>query len=148
MGALFYEESIRADGQDPAARLKYQSVHQKPVESLNQEECGKLIRWATTKAQKERFGGHRTAVLALLLLDTGLRVGEGCRLQVDDIGFAEGRILVRKTKTGDFRIVPRSLAMKKHVRRYLRRRERGLLRKETTSDSLFISESGVRVRWR
>jgi len=135
-------EGLRPDGQNPAARLKYQSVPLKPVESLSGADCKKLVRWATTRAPRERFGAHRTATLALLLLDTGLRIGEALRLKVGDVDFAEGKILVRKTKTGDFRVVPLCPMLRKHLRRYLQRREERLARLGVKAEEVFLSESG------
>ena len=78
------EEELREDGQNPARRLKFLPVPPRPVDSLSKEECQKLVRWAS-KARKQRFGVHRTAVLAVLLLDTGMRLGEALRLSVSDL---------------------------------------------------------------
>jgi len=138
-----HEEGLRPDGVNPAARLKYQNVPAKPVESLTTEECQRLVHWATLKAHRERFGGLRTATLALLLLDTGLRVGEACRLRIADVDFSQARIVVRRTKIGDFRIVPLSVVMRKHLRRYLQRRARVLGKWDIESEWLFVSESGA-----
>jgi site-specific recombinase XerD len=134
-------EGLRGDSEDPAARLKFQRVPSKPVESLTEKECSKLVRWATTRAPKERFGVHRTATLALLLLDTGLRIGEALRLRLSDLDFSEGKILVRQTKTGDFRVVPISPLLRKHLRRYLQRREQRLDKLGRRSQVVFLSES-------
>jgi site-specific recombinase XerD len=73
------EEGILPQDKNPAARLKYQNVPMKPVESLTEDECRRLVRWASTKTRRERFGTYRTGILALLLLDTGLRLGEALR---------------------------------------------------------------------
>jgi site-specific recombinase XerD len=70
---------------DPAARLKFLAVPVRPVESLTEAECKKLVKWATTEAPRKRFGVHRTGVLSLLLLDTGMRIGEALRLTVADL---------------------------------------------------------------
>ncbi len=136
------EEGLRNGDGNPAARLKFQRVRSKPVESLTEQECGKLIRWATTKAPKERFGVHRTGTLALLLLDTGLRIGEALRLRLLDLDFGEGKLLVRQTKTDDFRVLPISPPLRKHLRRYLQRREQRLAKLDRVSDAVFLSESG------
>ena len=136
------EEGLRRDGQNPAARLKYQSIPLKPVESLTDAECKKLVRWATTKAPRERFGVHRTGFLALLLLDTGLRLGEALRLRLCDLDFSEGKLLVRQTKTGDFRVVPISPVLRKQLRRYLQRREERLAKLGMQSEFVILSESG------
>ena len=63
------EEELREDGQDPARRLQFLPVPPHPVDSLSKEQCRKLTRWASA-ARRQRFGVHRTAVLAVLLLDT------------------------------------------------------------------------------
>jgi len=137
------EEGLRPDGSSPAARLKYLRAPAKPVESLNEADCKKLVRWASVKAPRERFGVHRTGVLALLLLDTGLRVGEALRLTVPDLDFDEGKILVRKTKTGDFRVVPFSPLLRKYLRRYLEQRARRLEKLGQQSEFVFVSEGGA-----
>jgi site-specific recombinase XerD len=136
------EEGLRNGDGSPAARLKFQRVPMQPVESLNEAECRKLIRWASTQAPRGRFGVHRTGTLALLLLDTGLRIGEALRLRLADFDFGEGKILVRQTKTGDFRVVPVSPLLRKHLRRYLQRREERLGKLGRVSEVAFLSESG------
>jgi site-specific recombinase XerD len=128
---------------DPAARLKFLAVPVRPVESLTEAECKKLVKWATTEAPRKRFGVHRTGVLSLLLLDTGMRIGEALRLTVADLDLTEGKLLVRSTKTGDFRVVPMSITLRKHLRRYLLRRGKQLIGRGVESQYLFISESGA-----
>jgi integrase len=101
------------------------------------------VRWASTRAPKERFGTHRRGVLALLLVDTGLRIGEALRLRLSDLDFEEGKVLVRRTKTGDFRVVPVSPALRKHLRRYLIRRSKMLGGKGREAEAVLVSESGA-----
>ncbi|HUU55126.1 MAG TPA: tyrosine-type recombinase/integrase [Armatimonadota bacterium] len=137
------EEGLRSDGQNPAARLKFLRAPAKLIEALTGAECKKLVKWATRQAPRERFGAHRTGTLALLLLDTGLRLGEALRLKVPDLDFEEGKLLVRKTKTGDFRVVPLSPTLRKHLRRYLARREKRLVELDRQSEHTFVSESGA-----
>ncbi len=136
------EEGLRDDNTDPAAKLKYVPVPLRPVESLTGAECRRLVRWASGQARRKRFGAHRSAVLAMLLLDTGLRVGEALGLHMSALNFEEGRILIRKTKTGDFRLVPLSLGLRRHLRRYLMRRQKRLAQLEVNSEFVFIGESG------
>jgi site-specific recombinase XerD len=102
---LAEEEITKAN---PAARLRFMHPPIKPVESLSDAECRKLVSWCVTEAPKDRFGVHRTAALALLLLDTGMRIGEALRLRLGDVDFAEGKLLVHATKTNDFRVLPLS----------------------------------------
>jgi len=86
------DEGLRPDGQNPASRLKYQSIPSRPVDSLSEKECTRLVKWATTRTARARLGTHRTGVLALLLLDTGLRIGGALGLTVSDLDFSEGKI--------------------------------------------------------
>ena len=115
----------------------------KPVESLTLEECKKLVRWATVKTRRLRFGTYRVGMLAVLLLDTGLRLGEALRLTVDDVDLVQGRALIRTTKTGGFRVVPISEPLRNHLRRYLRQRERVLKKHGKECDRFFITEAGT-----
>jgi integrase/recombinase XerD len=134
------EEELRADGQDPARRLKFLPVRVRPVDSLSKEECQRIVRWATA-ARRERYGIYRTAVLAVLLLDTGMRIGEALGLRLSEVHLKEGRCLVTRGKTKGFRVVPLSLAARKHLRHYLLRR-RQFVERVGDSDVLFLSEAG------
>jgi site-specific recombinase XerD len=134
--AWLCEEQLRPDS--PARRVKYLPAPPKPVESLSDKECELLVEWATRKAPKARFGVHRTAVMALLMLDTGLRVGEVTNLVLSDLDFENERIVVRKTKTKDFRVVPLSMGLRTQLRRYLMRRGKNY----PDTDVLFLAEDG------
>lgn len=93
------EEELREDRENPARRLKFLPVPARPVESLSREQCQKLVRWAA-KARKQRFGVHRTAVLAVLLLDTGMRLGEALRLCVSDVSLSECKCACGRARRG------------------------------------------------
>jgi len=69
-------------------------------------------------------------------------VGEALRLTLSDLDFGEGKLLVRQTKTGDFRVVPLSPVLRKHLRRYLQRREERLAKLGSRAEEVFVSESG------
>jgi len=134
------EEELREDGQNPARRLKFLPVPPRPVESLSKEQCQKLVRWAS-KARRQRFGVHRTAVLAVLLLDTGMRLGEALRLCVADVSLSECKCVVRQSKTRTFRVVPFSVTARSHLQRYLIRRSRRL-NGDGNADAIFVTEDG------
>ncbi len=140
------EEGLREE--NPAQRLKYLSAPAPHVDSLTKEEITKLVGFASKKAPKSRFGIHRTAALAMLLLDTGLRIGEALRLNVEDLDFGGERILIHISKTGHPRVVPLSAALRTHLRRYLIRREQRTPGDKEGFDSaaLFLAESGRRLK--
>ena len=134
------EEELREDGQDPARRLKFLPVPPRPVDSLSKEQCRKLARWASA-ARKQRFGVHRTAVLAVLLLDTGMRLGEALRLSLGDVTLEECKCVVRQSKTRMFRVVPFSVTARRHLQQYLIRRSQKLGGRDGAG-SVFITEDG------
>ncbi|UCC68797.1 MAG: tyrosine-type recombinase/integrase, partial [Armatimonadota bacterium] len=134
------EEEVSEAGDNPARRLKFLAVPPRPVESLSKEQCRKLVRWAG-KARKQRFGVHRTAVLALLLLDTGMRLGEALSLRVSDVSLRECKCVVRQSKTRTFRVVPFSMTARRHLQHYLLRRNQRLDSRGST-DALFVTEDG------
>ena len=62
--------------------------------------------------------GLRNHALVAVLLDTGLRASELCRLTMDDV--ADGALLVRLSKSGRPRIAPLGRESEKLLGRYLR----------------------------
>lgn len=91
-----------------------------------------------------RRTADRDAALILLLLDTGLRVGEACRLNIKDVDLENGEILImpfgnskRKTKS---RVVPIGKSAKRSLWRYLSKREHYEI-----SDPLFVTLEGKRM---
>jgi site-specific recombinase XerD len=134
------EEELREDGENPARRLKFLPVPARPVESLSREQCQRLVRWAS-KARRQRFGVHRTAVLAVLLVDTGMRLGEALRLCVSDVSLSACKCVLRQSKTGTFRVVPFSLTARRHLQHYLIRRSQKLNGGRAT-DAVFVTEDG------
>lgn len=61
---------------------------------------------------------ERSRALVLFLLDTGIRVGELCRLNGEDIDIAAGTVLIRRGKTGKTRTVFLSAASRKALLAY------------------------------
>lgn len=78
----------------------------------------------------------RDAALVELLWSTGLRRGELARLEVSDINFADGFLLVRNSKTNKPRIAPLSPPARRALRRHLARR--------TTGNLFGLSSDGIR----
>jgi integrase/recombinase XerD len=116
------EMGLREDEQNPARRLKFQPAPPEPIEALSEDDIRRLLIWAK-KAGKERFGVLRSAVLTLLLLDCGLRIGEALALRLEDVDLPQGRLLVNASKTKSLRSVPLSAPMQGHLHRYLTRRK-------------------------
>lgn len=77
----------------------------------------------------------RDAALVELLWSTGLRRGELARLEVSDVNFADGFLVVRSSKTNKPRIVPLSPTARRALRRHLARRSVGNIF-DLTSDGI------------
>lgn len=78
-----------------------------------------------------------------LLAATGLRVGEALRLDRADIDWAEGVLLVRRSKFGKSRVVPLAPSAVQALAQYAERRDR--LCPDSASESFFVSLRGTRV---
>jgi len=144
-----YFRFLQAEGlrsENPAAGLRFLPVAMKPPQALPEEQVRRLLRACQRVRARERFGTQRAAALTLLLLDTGLRVGEAVRLRVTDLHLGEngdGRLLVRAPKTKSFRVVALTPTLRVYlVGRYLRFRARRLAHLGRHSDLLFVSEQG------
>lgn len=83
------------------------------------------------------------ATLFGLLAATGMRVGEAIRLDISDVDFADGVILVRESKFGKSRLVPLQpstlAALESHADR------RGEYQPRADNPSFFISLTGKRL---
>ncbi|WP_060573902.1 MULTISPECIES: tyrosine-type recombinase/integrase [unclassified Pseudonocardia] len=115
----------------PFDKLKAPFVPEKEVPLLTRDEVSKLL---NACKQGRKITGLRDTAVIRLLLDTGLRASELCRLTLDDVDFDLQTIRVygkgRKFRTVVFGDKP-ALAL----RRYLRARQ-------VDSESLFLSQKG------
>lgn len=82
--------------ESPFKNIKLLTYEKKPPRFLTKEEVSKLLE-ASTLWSKPIF---------IVMLNTGIREGERRRLKFEDIDFENKRILVRSSKTKDFRSIP------------------------------------------
>lgn len=78
-----------------------------------------------------------------LLASTGLRVGEALRLDRGDVDWAEGVLLVRRSKFRKSRLVPLAPSTVEALERYAHQRDQ--LSPNRSCESFFISLRGTRV---
>lgn len=97
--------------------------------------AARSIRWRLPAATHETVIG--------LLAATGMRVGEAIRLDRADVNWADGVLLVRKSKFGKSRQVPVLASTLDALKRYAEVRD-GLCQKPATP-SFFVSVRGTRV---
>jgi integrase len=105
-------------------------------------EIAALLETTTCLRTARRQATYRT--LIGLLAVTGMRIGEAIRLDLDDIDFTAGLLLVRCSKFGKSReliLHPTTLRALTHYVRVDRRRRRPA----GTSPALFISSAGNRL---
>lgn len=127
---------------DPGARLASPKAHRPLPEVLRQDEALALVETATAAAADEGPMGVRDAAILELLYATGIRVGELCGLDLDDLDFDRNVVRVfgkgRKERT-----VPFGLPASAALRRWLAAR-RGVAR-EGSGAALFLGARGGRV---
>jgi integrase/recombinase XerD len=86
----------------------------KTVPVLTQDEARRLI-----AANPHQVGQRRAHIVALLILDTGLRINEALNVQKDDVDFDNLLISVRMGKGRKQRIVPFSLQLRKFLFKFV-----------------------------
>jgi integrase/recombinase XerD len=93
--------------------MKYQTQEDKQFEIFTEDQIKALLK----APNKKTFSGYRDYVMMLVLIDTGLRIGELTALKVSDIDFRLQQITVRWeiAKTNRTRIVPISEQVAKEL---------------------------------
>lgn len=94
---------------DPTTGIKRVAEQKKAPRWLDRREMGTLIRAV------QKYGSSRDQALVMLLLHTGLRVAEACRLKVEDVVIRErsGFVRVRQGKGNKYREVPLNITVRK-----------------------------------
>lgn len=139
-------------GDSPATRLKAPVVTKRDIHPFSEADVRALLRACTHTQQADsqrrkpftmrRPTGLRDTAIIKLLLDTGLRIGELCRLKVGNVDLHTGEIFVapygtgRKTKSRHVYLAKSSV---KSVWRYLASREA-----TRPGDYLILSDVGER----
>jgi integrase/recombinase XerD len=127
---------------NPAEKMRFLSAQPKPVEAISPVDAKKLIRWLQ-QARKERFGTHRTALVAVFMLDCGCRIGEVLRLKTEDLDLINGQALVKAAKTHSIRVIPLSAPLQGQLRAFIARRSSYLAKRNLPDKSwLFPGEHG------
>jgi site-specific recombinase XerD len=124
-------------------------AHTKPINPLNMDEIGKLLKGCETSMKlsrgKKTFASKRRTckrdrAIILTLLDTGMRVSELCGINIEDVNFETGRIFVTG-KGNKSRYVYLGKVSRQAIWRYLI--ERFPSEKPPLKEPLFISYDGI-----
>jgi len=138
----------------PDAKLKLPSNNPKAILPLSEDDIRALLdaaeftREAQTAGRRafkmKRATGDRDTAFIILLLDTGLRCGEACRLNVKDVDLENGEVFItpfgnsrRKTKS---RVVPIGKSTRRILWRYLSIRPDA-----SKDDPFFVTSAGRRL---
>jgi integrase/recombinase XerC len=129
--------------QDPGAALGSPKAHRPLPAALRQDEVRLLLDAAAERALGDGPVGLRDLAVLELLYATGVRVGELCGLDVDDVDH-ERRVVRVLGKGRKERSVPYGLPAQQALDRWLLRGRRALLR-EGSGPALFLGARGGRV---
>ena len=105
--------SRRTGSKQPRKSLKPPKVTRKVVSTLSDKEIGAILNTFSTS-----LSDARNQTLFMLLLDTGLRIGELVNLKMDDVHMDEGYLKVMG-KGKKERIVPIGNNAQRALQRYL-----------------------------
>ncbi|NJK80411.1 MAG: tyrosine-type recombinase/integrase [Chloroflexaceae bacterium] len=92
--------------ENPAASVRSPRVVSPPPDALSVEAVGGLLRAINEPSRAHTRTWRRNRRAVLLLLYTGLRIGELAALKWSDIDLARGVLLVRSGKYGKHRAIP------------------------------------------
>ena len=94
----------------PDLVLSRPRYHYEQVQPFSREECERLVKAAREVKIAPKDGkasyvmhhgtGERNVVIVCIMLDTGMRVGELCRLRVDDLDLVSGELTIRPFGSG------------------------------------------------
>lgn len=106
----FKKSSGKPGNSRPDLVLARPKNHYEQVQPFSREECERLVKAARQVTIDPKDGkasyvmhrgtGERNTALVMVLLDTGMRVGELCRLRVDDLDLVSGELTIRPFGSG------------------------------------------------
>lgn len=133
---------------DPRTQVPPQGLlpagHRRPAPHIYSD--GQIADLMSAAGQLRSASGLRGATfktLIGLLVSTGLRPGEGFKLDVDDVDLVDGLLTVRESKLGKSRFVPVEESVRVALTDYSTFRD--TVRSHRDSPAFFISERGSRL---
>jgi integrase/recombinase XerD len=107
----------------------------KPVEKNDHIETLSANEYSLLLNKVKEDGELRNIAIVYVLLHTGIRVSELCRLNRSDVDFIKNELIVQKN--GQERLIPLSTDTRIHLQNYLR--------SHTSKDAIFITNAGDRI---
>ena len=107
----------------------------KPVEKNDHIETLSANEYSLLLNKVKEDGELRNIAIVYVLLHTGIRVSELCRLNRSDVDFTKNELIVQKNEQE--RLIPLSTDTRVHLQNYLR--------SHTSKDAIFITNAGDRI---
>lgn len=107
----------------------------KPVEKNDHIETLSANEYSLLLNKVKEDGELRNIAIVYVLLHTGIRVSELCRLNRSDVDFIKNELIVQKNEQE--RLIPLSTDTRIHLQNYLR--------SHTSKDAIFITNAGDRI---
>jgi integrase/recombinase XerD len=107
----------------------------KPVEKNDYIETLSANEYSLLLNKVKEDGELRNIAIVYVLLHTGIRVSELCRLNRSDVDFIKNELIVQKGEQE--RLIPLSTDTRVHLQNYLR--------SHTSKDAIFITNAGDRI---
>jgi integrase/recombinase XerD len=107
----------------------------KPVEKNEDIDALSFDEYSALLTEVKEDGNLRNIAMVYVLLHTGIRVSELCRLNRTNVDFRKNQLVVHKHE--EERVIPLSNETKLHLQNYLQR--------SASNEALFINKSGDRI---
>lgn len=109
------------------------------IQTFNKDEIKSMLSYFKIN----NFLSVRNKCIIAMMLDTGIRVGELCRLKINDVG--ETSIIILQGKGNKTRVVPISPFLKKIMIKYERMRDNYASKYYFNFENYFISRTGKQL---
>lgn len=119
---------------NPISKVKPPKLPQEILEPVSTDDVHALLSTCV-----RGFLGDRDRAVLLCLLDSGLRAGEFCALDVADVDLSSGRLVVRCGKGGKGRVTFLGATARRALNRYLR------YRRGSENAALWVTMEGKRL---
>jgi len=139
---IWWGNETELDGwKNPIMKVKAPKMSVEPLEPVSIDIVERLI----NTCEGSGFLGVRDKALLLVLLDTGARAAEVCAINMEDVDFIAGSVLIRNGKGRK----PRTVFLGKKTRRCLRAyiKERRNLKELIDDDALWVKLDGERLQY-
>jgi integrase/recombinase XerD len=107
----------------------------KPVEKNEEIDALSFDEYSALLTEVKTDGNLRNIAMVYVLLHTGIRVSELCRLDRSNVDFRKNQLIVHRNE--EERIIPLSSETRTHLENYLQR--------SASNEALFINKSGDRI---